>query len=197
MNSEAEQDRVFDTFELFNKEGAVLFQQQRSIYHHLSREVSGRHVLEAGCGVGIGTAVMGRTARSIQGSDKLQKNVLFARRMYEWIPFFVWDITEKHVGPCEVVVAVEVIEHVDDVRSAVQNLMASTVNELWISTPNGLYKPRIPENPFHVREYSPEEIVTMFPGCDVTIHDWDTWKILSQDTTVDPLVYHVWKEDRL
>jgi protein-L-isoaspartate O-methyltransferase len=38
-----------------------MFPQQRAIYSRLVPEVSGKTVLEAGCGVGLGTAILSRT----------------------------------------------------------------------------------------------------------------------------------------
>jgi len=191
------EDKVTDAFEMFEKDGQVIFLQQQAIYRQLAREVEGSTVVEAGCGIGVGAAMMNQTARSVHGSDKSERNVRFARCVYPWLSFFVWDITKNKVGPYEVVVAVEVIEHVNDIERAVHNLRDSAVHEIWISTPNGTNKPLVPENPLHVREYTPEEICLWMRPYDVTIHHPDTWEILNTDTDVDPLVYHVWKQDRI
>jgi 2-polyprenyl-3-methyl-5-hydroxy-6-metoxy-1,4-benzoquinol methylase len=94
-------------------------------------------------------------------------------------------------------VCIEVLEHVADPLAALRNMLAATVKELWLSTPNGNGKPKPPSNPHHVREYSPWEIIKML--ADVSdgrtlryqILDWETFKPVNLDACIDLLVYHV------
>ena len=198
-NPEKDQDRVFDTVDHFDRFGDVMFQQQRTIYHRLADIIDHDSVLEAGCGNGVGTAILSRQ-HSVIGTDKLQRNVDFAKCLYQWIPFMTWDIGERPYGSqFAAVVAVEVFEHVANPLVVLQNLIKSAVKEVWISTPNGANKSRPPDNPYHVCEYTPlemDELVTeavslMGLKGRLTIHHWNTWATLSVNTDINPLVYRI------
>lgn len=194
-NPEKNQDRFQDTFDHFNRWGYVLFPQDRRIYERLAETLHGRNVIEAGCGQGTGTGILSRECNII-GTDKEKKNVDFARALYPWISFFEWNITRNPFGETrEVVVAVEVIEHVEKTQRAIDNLIASATREVWISTPNGrrLALGSPPSNPYHVWEWTPAEIMGMFGQRKIEVYDWETWKIVDNpvDTLVDPVVYHV------
>lgn len=191
VNPERDQDRVEDLFDLFRKYGQVMFHQQRSIYQHLMEEVRGESVIEAGCGTGQGTALLARTAQSVIGTDKIQRNVDFAQLLYPWIQFDRWDINYPYPSEASIVVCVEAIEHAYDIEAAVRNLLSSATEEVWISTPNGRDKPRPPKNPYHVCEYTPQEIREMLTPHEVMIRRWDNWQAVPLDTDCDPLVYQV------
>lgn len=199
FNPEREQSRVHEPAELFDKYGYVMFPQQRRIYENLANRLKGRQVLEVGCGNGVGSALLDRTTRQLIATDKLEQNVKFADGLYPWIKFGLWDITRPAPweSKAEVVVAVEVIEHVQDVQAAIRNLLAAADREVWISTPNGTDKPRPPENPYHVREYTPTEMIEMLTGLTdqavikVRVLDWENLNRLADPEKTDPLVYHV------
>jgi len=93
-NPELEQDRAFDTYDHFQQFGFVMFPQQREIYNRLAEVVKDKTVLEAGCGAGIGTAMLDRKAFSMIGTDKNLRNAEFAQELYPWINFFQWDISK-------------------------------------------------------------------------------------------------------
>ena len=122
----------------------------------LAERLRGWTVLEAGCGNGIGSAVLDRCAARLTATDKLPVNVAFASQIYPWLDLRVWDATEPWPGDrYQAVVAVEVLEHVADPVGLLRNLFEAAVAEVWFSTPNGLGKPRPPDNPYHVAEYTP------------------------------------------
>jgi 2-polyprenyl-3-methyl-5-hydroxy-6-metoxy-1,4-benzoquinol methylase len=168
---------VFDLVDTFDKHGQAMFQQQELIYGHLARQLAEREILEVGCGSGVGTARLAQTAASILGTDKLLRNIQFARCLYPWMDFDVWNIHHAGKWRADVVVAVEVIEHVADPAKAMQNLLQATRRELWITTPNGLGNPRPPENPYHVCEYTVSELTAMLQGkyTDAITWDWESW----------------------
>lgn len=193
-NPEWDQDRVNEAIELFRNCGEVMFRQQRVIYENIARLIKGRTVLEAGCGNGIGSALLERQAAYFFGTDKLQSNVDFASGLYSWISFAVWDINEPlslSYSDEQVVVCIEVLEHVANPKKAMANLIDAASEEVWISTPNGEAKPRPPENPFHVCEYTPEELLGMIPdGLGVVFCDCNTFE---EGVMSDPLVLRITK----
>lgn len=196
---ETVQDRAADMLDTFNRYGTAMFRQQRAIYEHLGEKLNGFDVLDAGCGAGLGTLKLGVEAT---GSDKYERNVKFAKELYPWLNFVVWDFSKpwSHRWPSgnrfHTVVCVEALEHANDPRRCITNLAAAATRELWISTPNGNKPDRSagapPDNPHHVAEYTPAEMVEMLRQHGaVTIHDWETFKEVGVKTDIDPLVYRV------
>lgn len=202
-NPERDQDRAADLYDNWVKYGYVMFPQQAEIYHHLAKVVDGKLVLEAGCGAGVGTAVLSRKAAFIRGTDKSQRNTDFARDLYPWLTFDVWDISNPWMRKqYDVVIAVEVIEHVANPVQALANLIAAATETVWVSTPNGRGKDCPPDNPYHVYEYAPDEFVSMLGAAlmvtptrhkvrGIRQFHWQTFEPVSVDTDVSPLVYKV------
>jgi SAM-dependent methyltransferase len=163
------------------------------MYSHLMKSIAGRTVLEAGCGTGLGTAMLERTAHTIKGTDKLQRNIDFAKAVYPWIEFSTWDLNYPSSLRASIVVCVEAIEHVGNTQNALKHLLASAWDEVWVSVPNGTGKPSPPSNPYHVHEYTPEEMLEMIGDLPVTIRRWDDWNVVNAHTDCDPLMYHIRK----
>lgn len=191
MNKEKDQDRVFDLFDTFKKYRCSMFHQQQSIYQHLVSCVEGKSVIEAGCGSGVGTAMLSQAASTIVGTDKLKRNLDFALALYPWISFEPWDINKPNPMRANIVVCIECLEHVTHTKEAIKNLISSAEEEVWISVPNGTGKPCPPENPYHVYEYTPSEMIDMIGVYEVIIRDWKTWDGVNPDTKIDPLVYQI------
>jgi 2-polyprenyl-3-methyl-5-hydroxy-6-metoxy-1,4-benzoquinol methylase len=189
-----DQDRAYDLLDTFNKHSVVMFSQQQRIYANLAKALCGCTVLEAGCGNGVGTAILSQTSSQIIGTDVNSRNTAFAKGLYPWIPFYLWDIREPTSLRAEVVVCVEAIEHVEDLERSLRNLAEAALDCLWISTPNGVGKSIPPENPYHVQEYTPIEFTDAVAAVlhrSAVIRHYDTWEILGVDTLVDPLVYEI------
>ena len=198
FNPERTQDRVADLFDHWRQFGYLMFPRQRRIYDQIAERVRGRVVLEAGCGTGQGTAVLARATHDVVGTDKEPGNVGFAAHLYPWVPFAVWDISHPGRLRADVVVCVETVEHVADAGRAVLNLLNAAREELWISTPNGLGKPRPPDNPFHCVEYTAAEMTDFIlrePALveRVQVLDWETFQPVGLDAACDPVVYRVTK----
>ena len=203
-NPVKDQDRVRDLFEHFEQYGDVMFRQQRVIYQGIESYTRYHTVLEAGCGNGVGASILGRINKDLVATDISDRNVKFAKCLYPWINFKVWDATTKWPhSPVDEVVAVEMIEHVADPKLAIDNLIAASRTHVWISTPNGHGKAQPPDNPYHVYEYTIAEMLEMLLAhprvIRVNVCPWDN---LSHPATayrdvkdpmpsVDPLVYKV------
>lgn len=201
-NPELDQDRVFDLFDTYKRHGVVMFHQQRAIYEFVASQLSESYrpgVLEAGCGNGIGSAILSIEDLAITATDKLQSNIDFARQLYPWIKFDVWDLNQPWHGRQEsTVVCIEAFEHVGNPQLAMKHLMEASTKDVWLSTPNGMGRPRPPENPHHCCEYTPEEMVEFIRNenrdASVMIFECDKFTpIVFHEITPDhsPLLYHI------
>jgi 2-polyprenyl-3-methyl-5-hydroxy-6-metoxy-1,4-benzoquinol methylase len=199
-NPVKDQDRVRDLFEHFEQYGDVMFRQQRAIYEYIAVSTRYKKVLEVGCGNGVGSAILAQGRQNgIVASDIAANNVKFAKCLYPWIAFCIINV-ERAFGfyDYDDVVAVEVLEHVADPKAAIKNMVDAAKERVWISTPNGSNKPRPPENPYHVCEYTPDEVLHMLflnsRVSHVSIMNWDNSQkyvagfVCFPDGRHDPLV---------
>lgn len=180
-----------------------MFPQQRKIYENIKNRItSNSTVLEVGCGIGLGTALLDRSLTTrVIGTDNLLENVKIARALYPWIRFERIDICTKiplieYCKPVDTVIAVEVLEHVEDAKLALINMCSIAFKEVWISTPNGYGKPRPPSNSYHVQEYTSFEVVLMIPrGWEVRILEYENFNVVGGEELIEanPLVYHLTK----
>jgi len=196
-NPERELDCVVEMFGRFQHSGITLYPVQRRMYEHLGELLKGKRVLEIGCGTGVGTNIMAVLGAMVVGSDVSPKHVTFAAQLYPNISFVQWDIKR---GACEpqvaAVVAVEVIEHIEDVEIAIFNMIKSASETFYFSSPNranaklGQNKPI---NDFHVQEFTPAEVLELGPLKDFKVTILDPWSFeeVSVGTTITPLVYKV------
>lgn len=142
-----------------------------SRYRFASAFVGGGDVLDAGCGVGYGSAELTtESAARYVGVDRSVQAICMARRQYG-IParhFLVADVGALPFrdGRFDVVLSFEVVEHVENVDGYFRELrrvlqpggtcIVSSPNKRWFSP--GLCAPR---NPYHVREYYPDEFADL------------------------------------
>ena len=127
--------------------------------------VSGKRVLDAGCGVGYGAQRLARRAARVTALDITLAPLLESRSKYG----------AANADPCQadcgrlpfrsesfdVVVAFETIEHLSDAGAFLGETarVLTPPGLLIVSTPNRDYyeESRAEPNPFHVREFSHEE----------------------------------------
>ena len=200
-NSERRQDKVYDAFAWFQHYGYVVHPKSRRIYVNLATHLKGQHIIEAGCGIGLGSAVLS-LQNSVIATDKELRSVAFAREIYPWLRTAVWDIGAcPYVEQAEVVVAVEVIEHIGAYAEAMQHLLATATQAVWLSTPNRRnteVDDCQSKNQFHVREFLPEEICELAAPHAVEAYHWDTFEPVDiESSEVTPLVYKIVKEGSL
>jgi SAM-dependent methyltransferase len=144
-----------------------LLNEHMARYTFATRLARGKRVLDAGCGAGYGSAELARNAESVVGVDLAPEAVEFARAQYasENLRFEQASCTAlPHAdGSFDLVVAFEVIEHLEDWRAFLteSRRVLATSGQLVVSTPNKLYytESRGPQgaNPFHVHEFCFEE----------------------------------------
>jgi len=124
--------------------------------------VPGRRVLDAGCGLGYGSALLaGAGAASVTGMDVAAAVVEAARsRVPAGVTLVEGDVHELPFedGSFDLVVCFEVIEHVHDAPRAIGDLarVLAPGGVLAVSSPNR--DAYVPGNPHHVHEFTPEEL---------------------------------------
>ena len=141
--------------------GQVIEVEHLARYWWASGLVAGARVLDAGCGVGYGTALLAAAGtREITGVDVAADAVAAAAEAHPLARFTTADIRELPFPDeaFDVVVCFEVIEHIRDQDSVIAELarVLAPGGVLAISSPNrGVYPAG---NPHHVHEYTPQEL---------------------------------------
>lgn len=127
----------------------------------------GLEVLDAGCGVGYGTAVLAETAERVVGGDIDERSIAYARTRYAQpnVEFVVLDADALPFAgrSFDTVCAFEVIEHVADPEALVHEAarVLRPAGTFVVSTPRADETTHEPENPFHRVEYSRADFETL------------------------------------
>lgn len=206
-NQPRRQDMVAHAFGRFDSTGFILPPAQREIYRGIARATGRKSILEVGCGIGAGANILRgqpfiykdteAVHRIIIATDRDVRHVCFAEQLYPFIPFGVYDVCK---GPYpaklyDAVVAVEVLEHVEDPLIALKNMALSCREEVWVSTPNrqnpSLAPHGPPHNKHHVQEFTPREILKLGAPFFSSVQVLDS-QLCPVDlaSELTPLVYH-------
>jgi 2-polyprenyl-3-methyl-5-hydroxy-6-metoxy-1,4-benzoquinol methylase len=134
------------------------------VYEWIAERVKGRRVVDMACGEGYGSDVLARTAASVVGVDANPEAHEHARLRYRRPNLrFERDLVESFAEPCDAVVFLQTIEHVQDPGAILEHFkaMLGPGGVAYVSTPNlltlappGAEKS---DNPWHVKEYRAEE----------------------------------------
>jgi 2-polyprenyl-3-methyl-5-hydroxy-6-metoxy-1,4-benzoquinol methylase len=136
-------------------------ERQMAAYHRALKYIEGRHVLEIGCGEGIGTSILASKAHSIVALDYSEKALQVARTKFSSKNI---EFVQTKVPPIgfddmsfDAVVCFQMIEHlerpeelVDEIRRVLRNdahALIATVNK----------EETISDNPYHLHEFVAEE----------------------------------------
>jgi 2-polyprenyl-3-methyl-5-hydroxy-6-metoxy-1,4-benzoquinol methylase len=134
------------------------------VYEWIAARVGGRRVADLACGEGYGSAVLASAAASVVGVDANPEAHEHARLRYVRPNLrFERDLVESFAEPCDAVVFLQTIEHVQDADAILEHFksMLEPGGIAYVSTPNlltlappGAEKS---DNPWHVREYRAAE----------------------------------------
>lgn len=152
------------------------FRRHEAAYEFARAYVSGRHVLEVGCGEGYGTALLAASARTIVGLDYDALTVRHANAAYPQARFVRGNLATLPVrtGGVDAVATLQVIEHVWDHPQFVRECrrVLRTGGLLLVTTPNRLtFSPGRDEplNPFHTKEFTAAELIALLERCGFTV----------------------------
>lgn len=144
------------------------FRRHEAAYLALAPFTLGAVVLEAGCGEGYGAALLARTARRVVALDDDPAAAAHAARTYPQVEVVRTDLHRLPFtgGEAQVVASLQVIEHLADQEGFLAECarVLRPAGTLLVTTPNRLtFSPGrdTPRNPFHTRELSAGELVTM------------------------------------
>ena len=116
-------------------------------------------VLDAGAGTGYGLKILtDGGALAVEGFDPLPLNELVINKPIEEYETNSWDI----------VVAMDVIEHVQEDKVFLSEMLRIAKEYVFFSTPN--WNQYGAENKFHIREYTPLELLELLDGLNYTIY---------------------------
>ena len=149
------------------------FRRHLAVYEWIAARVGGRRVVDMACGEGYGSDVLAASAASVAGVDANPEAHEHARLRYMRPNLrFERDLVESFAEPCDAVVFLQTIEHVQDPGAILEHfksMLAAGARErggpgggvAYISTPNlltlappGAEKS---DNPWHVKEYRAAE----------------------------------------
>ncbi len=134
------------------------------VYEWIAARVGGLRVVDMACGEGYGSGVLAGVAASVVGVDANPEAHEHARLRYVCDNLrFERDLVESFADPCDAVVFLQTIEHVQDAGAILEHFksMLGSRGVAYVSTPNlltlappGAEKS---DNPWHVREYRAAE----------------------------------------
>jgi 2-polyprenyl-3-methyl-5-hydroxy-6-metoxy-1,4-benzoquinol methylase len=136
------------------------FRRHLVVYEWVAERVVGRRVVDMACGEGYGSDLLAGSAASVVGVDANPEAHEHARLRYVRPNLrFERDLVESFSEPCDAVVFLQTIEHVQDAGAMLDHFrsMLEAGGVAYVSTPNlltlappGAEKS---DNPWHVHEY--------------------------------------------
>jgi SAM-dependent methyltransferase len=148
------------------------FRRHLAVYEWIAARCAGLEVADMACGEGYGSDVLGRSAARVTGVDANPEAHEHARLRYSRPGVrFVRDLVDAYSEPCDAVVFLQTIEHVQDPEAVLRHFrsMLRPGGTAYVSTPNVLtLAPEGEErsgNPWHVKEYRADEFRQLCESC--------------------------------
>lgn len=132
-------------------------------------------VIDAGCGVGYGSAVVAEVAGDVYAVDIDADAIAYATANYGRpnIKFGCGDLGGvSFYSPASVGIAFEIIEHLKDPRLMLRSLHASGCQTLFASVPNEVVFPWHRGILFHHRHYTPAQFEDLLKSCGWYVDEW-------------------------
>lgn len=149
------------------------------VYEWIAARTLGQRVVDMACGEGYGSEVLARGAGSVVGVDANPEAHEHARLRYVRQNLrFERDLVETFGEPCDAVVFLQTIEHVENPGEILEHFksMLAPGGIAYVSTPNlltlapaGAEKS---ENPWHVKEYRAHEFRAL---CEAHFDQVELW----------------------
>ena len=147
------------------------YRRHLAVYRWIAERCRGLEVVDMACGEGYGTSVLAERAARATGVDANPEAHEHARLKYTRPGVrFVRDLVETYSEPCDAVVFLQTIEHLQDPRAVLDGFRAilrpggvayvSTPNVLTLAPPGAERS----DNPWHVHEYRAEEFRELCRG---------------------------------
>jgi SAM-dependent methyltransferase len=147
------------------------FRRHLAVYEWVAERCAGLEVVDMACGEGYGVDVLARRALRVTGVDANPEAYEHARLKYTRPGVrFVRELVESYSEPCDAVVFLQTIEHVENPAAVLARFRAmlrpggcayvSTPNLLTLAPPGASKS----DNPWHLREYRSEEFRRLCEG---------------------------------
>ncbi len=144
------------------------FRRHLVVYEWIARRTRALRVIDMACGEGYGADLLACDAASVVGVDANPETHEHARQRYQRANLrFERDLVERFSAPCDAIVFLQTIEHVQD-PDAVLAHFASLLDRdgvAYVSTPNVLTLAPAgaarSDNPWHLREYRAVEFAAL------------------------------------
>ena len=147
------------------------YRRHLAVYGWIAERVAGREVVDMACGEGYGSNVLSQRAGRVTGVDANPEAHEHARLRYRRANLsFKRDMVEMFSQPCDALVFLQTIEHLQDPRAALEHFrsLLRPGGVAYVSTPNVLtLAPKGAErsgNPWHIREYRANEFRDLCEG---------------------------------
>jgi SAM-dependent methyltransferase len=144
------------------------FRRHLVVYEWIAERVGGLRVVDLASGEGYGAAVLARRAARVVGIEPNPEAWAHAQARYAGQRLaFRRDLAETFTEPCDALVFLQTIEHVQDPDAVLARIRAQLApgGTAYVSTPNvlTLAPPGHSRsgNPWHVREYRPGELTAL------------------------------------
>jgi SAM-dependent methyltransferase len=155
------------------------YRRHLAVYEWIGARTIGLRVVDMACGEGYGSEVLSRSAASVVGVDANPEAHEHARLRYVRQNLrFERDLVETFSEPCDAVVFLQTIEHVQSPGEILEHFKAMLApgGAAYVSTPNlltlappGAEKS---DNPWHVKEYRAEEFRAL---CEAHFGQVELW----------------------